>query len=94
MLYQVIKSEPTLWTVGFHDPSDNFWIPESDHDSNSNALQRAAWLNGDTAEFCYIRTEPGLYTVGKYDSKGKWHPLSDHNDRESAANSVNQLNNN
>lgn len=37
-----------------------------------------AWL--------YIESEPGLYTVGYYDQKNKWHPISDHeSEREALA---------
>lgn len=47
-------------------------------------------MNGTT--WVYIRTEPGLFTVGFYDPTGKWHPDSDYNDREEAAARVNYLN--
>lgn len=33
----------------------------------------------------YKRTEPGLWTVGYYAPDGKWHPDSDHDVREQAA---------
>lgn len=33
----------------------------------------------------YIRSEPGLYTVGHYGRDGAWHTDSDHGERESAA---------
>ena len=39
------KTEPTLWTVGFHKP-DGKWEPESDHGSPAEANRRAGWLNG------------------------------------------------
>jgi hypothetical protein len=39
-----IRSEPTLWTVGFYDPSDR-WQPESDHGTSEEAAKRCAWLN-------------------------------------------------
>lgn len=42
--------------------------------------------------YVYIRSEPGLYTVGFYDPKGIWHSESDHNDREEAAKRVRFLN--
>ena len=35
--------------------------------------------------YTYIRSEPGLYTVGFYNPSGKWEPESDHNDKEEAA---------
>ena len=40
-----IRSEPTLWTVGFYAP-DGTWQSDSDHGSPGEAAQRAAWLNG------------------------------------------------
>lgn len=42
--------------------------------------------------YVYIRTEPGLYTVGFYLSNGTWIPESDFNDREEAADRVHYLN--
>lgn len=39
------KSEPTLWTVGFYDPSGR-WQPESDHGSEEEAARRVHYLNG------------------------------------------------
>ena len=44
--------------------------------------------------YVYILSEPGLYTVGFYDPSGRWHPDSDHNDREKAAARVAYLNGN
>ena len=40
----------------------------------------------------YIQSQPGLYTVGHYDPKGKWVPESDWSDREEAAARVSYLN--
>jgi hypothetical protein len=40
----------------------------------------------------YLRSEPGLWTVGFYDPAGKWHPESDYSDREQAAARVRYLN--
>ena len=42
--------------------------------------------------YVYIKSEPGLYTVGFYSPDGKWHPESDYNDREEAAKRVHFLN--
>jgi len=42
--------------------------------------------------YVYLQSEPGLYTVGFYDPSGKWHPDSDHDNRESAAARVHYLN--
>jgi hypothetical protein len=50
----------------------------------------------DTNPYVYIRSESGpahsLYTVGFYDPDGKWHPESDHEDSEDAAQRVHYLN--
>jgi len=32
--------------------------------------------------YVYIRSEPGLWTVGFYDPSGKWQPESDHDNTE------------
>lgn len=42
--------------------------------------------------YVYVRSEPGLWTVGFYDPDGKWHPDSDYNSTEEAAKRVNWLN--
>jgi hypothetical protein len=42
--------------------------------------------------YVYRQFEPGLWTVGHDDPAGKWHPESDHDDRESAAAWVHYLN--
>jgi len=42
--------------------------------------------------YVYIRSEPGLYTVGFYDPKGNWYPESDHESEEAAAKRVHYLN--
>ena len=42
--------------------------------------------------YVYIQSEPGLYTVGFYAPDGRWHPESDHNNREGAAGRVSHLN--
>jgi len=47
MSYVYIRSEPSLWTVGFYRP-DGTWEPESDHDNTRDAAARVAWLNGST----------------------------------------------
>ena len=46
MSYVYIRSEPGLWTVGFHGP-DGKWTPESDHSDREEAAERVSWLNGD-----------------------------------------------
>lgn len=40
----------------------------------------------------YIRSEPGLYTVGFYGPDGKWNADSDHGSQEDAAVRVHYLN--
>lgn len=42
-----IRTEPTLWTVGFYAP-DGKWHPESDHGSPDEAATRVHYLNGGT----------------------------------------------
>ena len=42
--------------------------------------------------YVYIKSEPGLWTVGFYDPSGQWHPDSDHNNQEAAAERVHYLN--
>ena len=40
----------------------------------------------------YIRTEPGLYTVGFYGPGGKWNPDSDHATQDEARQRTHWLN--
>ena len=40
---------PALYTVGFYKP-DGEWEPESDHESQDDAANRVAWLNGSGRE--------------------------------------------
>lgn len=42
--------------------------------------------------YVYLQSEPGLFTAGFFDPKGKWHPDSDFNSREKAAERVAWLN--
>ena len=44
--------------------------------------------------YVYIRSDPGLYTVGFYAPNGEWNAESDHTDREEAAKRVSYLNGN
>jgi|688.fasta_scaffold1018353_2 multidrug resistance efflux pump len=44
-VYQHTESQ--LWTVGYYDPQDK-WITEGDYDSQRDAAERVAWLNGET----------------------------------------------
>jgi hypothetical protein len=44
-MYVYIRSEHTLWTVGFYDPQGK-WRPESDHSTSEEAAARVHWLNG------------------------------------------------
>jgi hypothetical protein len=43
--YVYIKSEKTLWTVGFYRPDGKF-EPESDHGSPEEAAKQVHYLNG------------------------------------------------
>ena len=40
----------------------------------------------------YLKSEDNLWTVGFYDSRGKWRPESDHDSEEQAISVVNRLN--
>lgn len=40
----------------------------------------------------YIKSEPGLWTVGHYAPSGKWHAYSDHSNEDEAARRVAVLN--
>jgi hypothetical protein len=44
-VYIRVKGEPSLWTVGFYDPSGE-WHPDSDHDTRDDAAARVHYLNG------------------------------------------------
>lgn len=44
-MYVYIKTEASLWTVGFYAP-DGKWQAESDYDDPKKAAERVAWLNG------------------------------------------------
>lgn len=46
-MYVYIRTEPSLWTVGFYDPEGKFQ-PESDYNSTTEAAARVAFLNGST----------------------------------------------
>lgn len=45
-MYVYQQSESNLWTVGHYAGEE--WIPESDHDSESDARNRVVTLNGGT----------------------------------------------
>ncbi|GAI69606.1 unnamed protein product [marine sediment metagenome] len=42
--------------------------------------------------YVYIRTEPGVWTVGFYEPHGEWVAESDHSSKEDAAARVHYLN--
>lgn len=44
-MWVYIRTESTLWTVGFYDPKGN-WHPDSDWDHQEDAAKRVAYLNG------------------------------------------------
>ena len=44
-MYIYIRSESSLWTVGFYNPDRKF-ISESDWDSKKEAARRVHYLNG------------------------------------------------
>lgn len=43
-------------------------------------------------KWVYLKSEPGLWTVGFYDTSGSWIPESDHKSPEDAARRVRYLN--
>jgi hypothetical protein len=49
MTWVYIRSEPSLYTVGFYDPKGQ-WHPDSDHDTREGAAARVAYLNGAKIE--------------------------------------------
>lgn len=53
-------------------------------ENGSQENRRMTWV--------YIRSEPGLYTVGFYSPDGKWHGDSDHESVDEAAKRVHYLN--
>lgn len=84
-MYTFIKSEAQLWTVGFTKPDNGTWEPESDHSGERAAKQRAHELNGVEARYVYLRTEPGLWTVGSYSPGCRFESESDHGSWSDAA---------
>lgn len=42
--------------------------------------------------YCYIQSEPTLWTVGFYSPDGKWHPDSDFSEKEKAGDRTSYLN--
>lgn len=44
-MYVYVRSEPSLWTVGFYDPTGK-WHAESDHETAESAAERVHYLNG------------------------------------------------
>ncbi len=48
-MYAYLQSEPTLWTVGYYDPSGK-WQPQSDHGTEREARAKVAYLNGDSSQ--------------------------------------------
>jgi hypothetical protein len=40
-----VKSEASLWTVGFYGP-EGVWHSDSDHGTSEDAAARVAYLNG------------------------------------------------
>lgn len=49
MSYVYIRSENSLYTVGFYAPNGCF-IPESDHENRNEAAKRVHYLNGGNKE--------------------------------------------
>jgi len=49
-------------------------------------------MNTESQQYVYIRSEPGLWTVGFYKPDGTWEPESDHASTSAAAERVHWLN--
>ena len=45
MSWIYIESQRGLWTVGFYGPDGKF-VPESDHETTTDAATRVHYLNG------------------------------------------------
>ena len=45
MMWVYRRTEPNVWTVGFYDPSGQWWT-DSDHDTRDAARRRVHFLNG------------------------------------------------
>lgn len=69
-MYVYVRSEPSLWTVGFYAP-DGKWEPESDHASSDEAARRVMWLNGSgrpDADLMVSRIQDALMTAEEGDA--------------------------
>lgn len=62
MKYVYKKTEPTLWTVGFYNPA-NEWVAETEWNSANEAAQRVSYLNGNT--FPNVQLERSLRLTDK-----------------------------
>lgn len=45
-MWVYIKTEPSLWTVGFYSPDDNAWHTDGDYNNKEDAAERVHYLNG------------------------------------------------
>lgn len=59
MGYVYIKSEPSLWTVGFYSP-DGKWHTDGDYSTKEEAAERVRWLNGGSISNQVINNPPTL----------------------------------
>lgn len=84
-MYVYLKSEPQLWTVGYYDAKQK-WIPESDHSSSDDAVERVAWLNGDDDAFPISRSELESLRFRLKEANELIDPLTRENDLLKAAN--------
>jgi len=69
--YVYIRSEPSLWTVGFYKP-DGEWKSESDHGSTEEAAERVHWLNGGRNLVSLL--EPDRYEQRDMGVTTEWKP--------------------
>jgi len=44
-MWVYVKSEPSLWTVGFYSP-DGKWHSDGDYNNKEDAAERVHYLNG------------------------------------------------
>jgi hypothetical protein len=63
--YVYIRSETSLYTVGFYSPDGN-WHPESDYNEAQAAAARVAFLNGDKGD----KAQPAPADLGLADRIG------------------------
>jgi hypothetical protein len=56
-MYVVQQSDDGVWTVGYYTPAYT-WVPESDHSTSDEAVERMRYLNGAPAPGKPTRAKP------------------------------------